>query len=935
MKTTKSLDEILENVKGFRLQAIHNIKSALNNIARKTGEQEAKIAVAKTGLKYSEEEAIKIVNNLSNIAHKTRDSKATIAAATAIEKYGEKTARNVAYWLSYFAYSSIGNTKHIIEMANIMSLDEIVKTLEGYDEESERYYESVIHRLIRYAYVTRDAKATSELAKIISLNGDTLKRYNKETAVRIARGLLAIAYWDRGLEATKAAAKAIKIYSGEETAESIASHLAEIADATCNLEATKAAAKAIGKYDKETARDVASWLSNIAYNTADPKITTVAAETIGKYNKETAGYIAGRLSDFIHLHYASDNFSIIKLADIMSLSDIVETVGKYEGEAARNIIEELFFIARFTPEATLAAAKAIRRYNAERATNIARWFENDSRNTRDAKHIIGMADIMSLSDIVETVGKYEGESGENVIFGLLEWAEKARDAKATNELAKIISPDGNTLKRYNKETAGKISSELSAIAGRTGNLEATKAAAKVIGSYKGKAAEGVARGLRDVAFYTKDAKAVIKAANIMSLDKIVNIVGRYERESVSSITKGLAHIIYLTMDKEVVIAACDLVNKVGSNLFDILDSNEIVKLHDKRLDKLIETKGDFNSVEVYLKSNGELPLPTRYNIKSYNNKVADYLSKEYGIKKEIKDNQLFMLFSVEKEERKLFAELMNNSYEKNRKTYSIGLETGEELKIDRNMLPYFSLISVIGSRNISNEKEALSTMAEIVGEKAVNRARNAFNSHYKNLRNKIIAYVNNKDINEALKLLKDTGDEAIKDVISTSEYRNLSELNGKNVLEAVESNNPLDYDSRVQIACVYLPSNNKGGVVDYCKDKRFKLIRYDVNGNAIGSAICYIENDNFLVDSVEGHRTFRKKKIFDAVYKDLINRAKEYGARRIIFSTSVYNDTPNQFIEHIKGYGLKSKRIKMTLDTEGYLEAYKEGTQGYILDFSG
>jgi hypothetical protein len=858
MKTTKSLDEILENVKGFRLQAIHNIKSALNNIARKTGEQEAKIAVAKTGLKYSEEEAIKIVNNLSNIAHKTRDPKATIAAATAIEKYGEKTARNVAYWLSYFAYSSIGNTKHIIEMANIMSLDEIVKTLEGYDEESERYYESVIHRLIRYAYVTRDAKATSELAKIISLNGDTLKRYNKETAVRIARGLLAIAYWDRGLEATKAAAKAIKIYSGEETAESIASHLAEIADATCNLEATKAAAKAIGKYDKETARDVASWLSNIAYNTADPKITTVAAETIGKYNKETAGYIAGRLSDFIHLHYASDNFSIIKLADIMSLSDIVETVGKYEGEA-----------------------------------------------------------------------------GENVIFGLLEWAEKARDAKATSELAKIISPDGNTLKRYNKETAGKISSELSAIAGRTGNLEATKAAAKVIGSYKEKAAEGVARGLRDVAFYTKDAKAVIKAANIMSLDKIVNIVGRYERESVSSITKGLAHIIYLTMDKEVVIAACDLVNKVGSNLFDILDSNEIVKLHNKRLDKLIETKGDFNSVEAYLKSNGELPLPTRYNIKSYNNKVADYLSKEYGIKREIKDNQLFMLFSVEKEERKLFAELMNNSYEKNRKTYSIGLETGEELKIDRNMLPYFSLISVIGSRNISNEKEALSTMAEIVGEKAVNRARNAFNSHYKNLRNKIIAYVNNKDINEALKLLKDTGDEAIKDVISTSEYRNLSELNGKNVLEAVESNNPLDYDSRVQIACVYLPSNNKGGVVDYCKDKRFKLIRYDVNGNAIGSAICYIENDNFLVDSVEGHRTFRKKKIFDAVYKDLINRAKEYGARRIIFSTNVYNDTPNQFIEHIKGYGLKSKRIKMTLDTEGYLEAYKEGTQGYILDFSG
>jgi hypothetical protein len=48
----------------------------------------------------------------------------------------------------------------------------------------------------------------------------------------------------------------------------------------------------------------------------------------------------------------------------------------------------------------------------------------------------------------------------------------------------------------------------------------------------------------------------------------------------------------------------------------------------------------------------------------------------------------------------------------------------------------------------------------------------------------------------------------------------------------------------------------------------------------------------------------------------------------------VLNDTPKKFIENIKKYQLNLDKIKMPLNTDGYLEASKEGVQGYVVDFS-
>ncbi|EFD92858.1 MAG: hypothetical protein BJBARM5_0361 [Candidatus Parvarchaeum acidophilus ARMAN-5] len=422
----------------------------------------------------------------------------------------------------------------------------------------------------------------------------------------------------------------------------------------------------------------------------------------------------------------------------------------------------------------------------------------------------------------------------------------------------------------------------------TKDPKAAIAVAAVVGRYNEKTATAIFNLFSHFAFYDRNPEVIIKAANIMSLDEIVNVVVGYKGDYSDCIVDSLSNIARYTRNREATIAAAE---KIGQN-----KGIKSVYVAIMLLEIAYRTRHIGSKKAI---------MTTCHLLDKAGSRIFDMLDKDTIIK-----------------QYKELTELLDNSYEKNRKEYSLNLEKGEKLKIDVGKLPYYSLISVIGSRDPSNEKNAVSTVMEIAGEKAVNRARNEFNSHYKNLRNTIISYINDNDINGALKLLKDTKNEAINDIVNASEYRNGSRIvKGKNVLEAVESNNPLDYNSSVQIACVYLPANHKGGIVDYCKDERFKLIRYDVNGNTIGSAICYLEDGNFLVDSVEGHRTFRKKRIFDIVYKDLVNRAKEYHAKRIIFSVDGYNETPRKFIENIKEYGLKLDKTKMALDTEGYLEA--------------
>ena len=105
-----------------------------------------------------------------------------------------------------------------------------------------------------------------------------------------------------------------------------------------------------------------------------------------------------------------------------------------------------------------------------------------------------------------------------------------------------------------------------------------------------------------------------------------------------------------------------------------------------------------------------------------------------------------------------------------------------------------------------------------MGEKTVRRARSEFKSHYRNKMKEIASYVEKGEINKAIGYLKSTKNEWIGDVLECADYRDTGFNRGKAVLNAVESNNPLDYDNRVQMACVYLPKSYDDGIYHYCKD---------------------------------------------------------------------------------------------------------------------
>ncbi|MCW1301892.1 MAG: hypothetical protein OH316_02040, partial [Candidatus Parvarchaeota archaeon] len=429
------------------------------------------------------------------------------------------------------------------------------------------------------------------------------------------------------------------------------------------------------------------------------------------------------------------------------------------------------------------------------------------------------------------LGKYDKETALRIALGLSYVARYTNDKEATSEAARTIG-------KYNKETATEIAWELAKVAIDTEDKEKVKHFADTISldeivntvkKYKGGAAAEIAWRLEGVARHT-DKETTIKAARI---------VGKYNEEVVAErVAFELSIVAMNTKDRRGVMSACKLVNKVGIDVFDILDSKDFVEVYKKKLDDLVDGEDSFDAVVAYLRSGRKLPLPTKDNIANYDTIISNYLSKTYGIRKKLNNNQILMLFSVGREERAGLAELVNKSQETHRKYYSIAADDGDaSIDVDIDKLPYLTLIAITGSRNPAKDKKAFDSISKIVGEKSVRKARDTFNSCYKSkLMPTLAALAGENKTDEALKILSKTKDEAINDVLVCAEHRNIGL--GGNVLEAVESNNPLDYDNRVQIACVYLPRDYRNGIYEYCKDNRFTLVRYDIGGRSLGSAIC-------------------------------------------------------------------------------------------------
>ena len=573
-------------------------------------------------------------------------------------------------------------------------------------------------------------------------------------------------------------------------------------------------------------------------------------------------------------------------------------------------------------------------------------FYNQQIDSIDSFHIL-------VRKIIEEIAK----KNQKTAFSLNNLLALTNSEEATFQSAKVIT-------KYNNYTAERIAYTLTDVARYTKDKDAVIESTKLIGRYDEDTAEEILYPLNDIAMNTEDKDAVIES--IKTLSKYGNTRGKSifyalsdiarntkDKDAVIESIKTLSKhnkdigedIVYMLSDIAVfgdeidIKTACSILNKTNADVLDILEARDFIEIRNRKLDDLINSKESFDAIAAYIKSDFILPTPNKENIASYKNITYDYIYEEYKISRNLNTNQILMLFSPDKDKRKELTNLINNSSEKGLKMYSIATEETKRLEMDKSKLPYLSIIAVTESRDSALDNEAYSTIKNIVGEKTVRKARNEFKSNYRNKIKEIANYVNKGEINKAIDSLKTIKNGSIEDVLSCANYSDLGFTNGKAVLSAVESNNPLDYDNRIQIACVYLPNDYHDGIYNYCRDYYSKekgvgfiLVRYDIGGKTLGSAICYMEKNTFLVDSVEGHRTFRKPQIFKAVYQDLVERAREKGAEKVIFSENCMNETPKKFIEFLGNFGLKKGNVDMKLNTEGYLEAEKENVKGYIVN---
>ena len=675
----------------------------------------------------------------------------------------------------------------------------------------------------------------------------------------------------------------------------------------------------------------------------EPEIKNAFEKAIAKYTGKTAYNIAFGLKGI--LYRTKEKETIINYLKKMSLDDIVNTIESYKGYANSSILQKFMDIA----------------------------YKDVIYNK---KNIIKFSEIMSRDNIVNTIHNYKEENAVFITNQISDIAIYTSSQNLVDLTAKLI------MKQEDKNAI--MTAEAVASVASTYNNKATELVIETLNKYPEIATNSISKIFKDSRYHTKDSDTIIKLAEIMSLEKVIKTANRFKEPLVNNfiiekfgelaykdieykidynvnkfseimsldsvvntveshhggvaedITKILFKVFNIDDSEEAINSVCKLIKKVGSVVASFLDTKDLIKIHKEGLDRIIDGREHFNAVANYLKSDNQLIRPNKDNLSDYTGIVNNYLSDKYGIKKKISLDKALTFFSTEENYREKILDLINNSSEKDPREYSLASnDNGGLLDLDKRKLPYLSIIAITGSKNKKDDNEAFKTLSQIVGEKTVKRARNEFNSNYKaKLMKKLSNYIKNEDIPGALRLLEDTNNKLINEILLFSNYNNGNFVQGSNVLYAVESNNPVDYDNRIQIACVYFPQNYGEGEYNYCKDDRFSIIRYDINGKSVGSAICYKENENFLVDSVEGHRTFRKHKIFEIVYKDLIQRAISKECQQIIFNSNGINETAKRFAEYLEDINLKKSYTKMKLETKGYLDANKYQVEGYVVNLN-
>lgn len=382
-----------------------------------------------------------------------------------------------------------------------------------------------------------------------------------------------------------------------------------------------------------------------------------------------------------------------------------------------------------------------------------------------------------------------------------------------------------------------------------------------------------------------------------------------------------------------------------NSLFDWMNEKErMAKFLANDLDLLL--MDDFSSlwtVELFLSSKIEIPAPTieTANRGFYPEFVRKSLEDRYEIELTMEQLRLFISAGAIADEAGFFG--MLKSGERNVKYYGLDIGNGiASADYTKQDLEEYALAVLYGSRDKGKEAKAFDALKSIIGETKVNRARNAIRTRHREVLREISgilsnqAYQHAEKIGRSLEVLRLTVDESVIDVLRAVNYKE-ERLRDAHYLRAAESKNPLDYNSDVQYACTFLPESDNAdtirtGILTYCSDERFVLVKYGIGEKTYGSAICYLEDNVFLVDSVEGHTVMRRESTFEIIYNDLIGRAADLGAERIVFGAyNGGNTTAIQFLKHVEAKGLDRLPMSMRLDTEGYLES-GESDHVYALD---
>ncbi|MDE1827876.1 MAG: hypothetical protein KGH65_01810 [Candidatus Micrarchaeota archaeon] len=349
---------------------------------------------------------------------------------------------------------------------------------------------------------------------------------------------------------------------------------------------------------------------------------------------------------------------------------------------------------------------------------------------------------------------------------------------------------------------------------------------------------------------------------------------------------------------------------------------KIIKLN---LDEVCTDKHGVKCVMMYAASGGAFLRPTEQNLKGYEKELLAHLKKKYGLEKELTMEEMGMLSGLGRNKIRKGIQIINESKDESVRRYSLDNQQLLMLDYTREQLSEYAAIALLGSRDAKKEAKAIQIFSEISGRDKLNQARNQLNTKYRELKASIFAMAKASTSDALLyqricAMLAGAKNELIGDVL---EGINCNDLSVKNTgfVRAAESKNILDYDSRVQMACVFLPRSND--IYGYAADKEIVMVKYEIGEKRLGGAICSVTGGNFLVDSVEGHRFFRKSAVFEIVFNDLIERAKEKKVDRIVFGMDGNGETAKKFVEYIENKGLREMTIEFAIKENVYLETEK------------